>query len=389
VTEPAQTHVDRGSTEPELSAADTIPVLPVMLVGCAAATAVATTLTAQIYLSMLSHGHSLPRMLAWQIIGWCFWGLVAPLVLRVGAGFTGPLRSNVRQVALAIALGLVLIVVHVLVKAALMVLLQPLDPVSIYTIAAAIYGELQSAVATDLIVYVLSLLAGNLLGARRLQRHHEQRESRLQVELARAQLHALRLEIQPHFLFNTLNSVAALIRLKENGRALEMEIGLSDLMRTTVDGPTDHLVALSTEIDFVKRYIDLQRTRFADRLEVDYQIGDDCRAVSVPTFLLQPLVENALRHGASPQAQRCHVQIGAKHEGRRLRLWVRDDGVGLPPAFDLARDAGTGLSNTHSRLRQIYGAGASFEIRAGEVAGTIVEMMFPVTSTLPRAVPAT
>ena len=377
------TQSDRGA-KPEVSAADTIPVWPVMLVACAITAAVASTLTAQIYVSMISHGHSFVRILAWQAAGWCFWGVVAPVVLRVGAGFTGRPRRDARNLLRTFGLGVALIAWHVVLKAQLIVWLQPFAPVTHETFESALVGEFVAILPTDLIVYVLSLVAGTALGAHRLARYHERRESRLEIELARAQLHALRLEIQPHFLFNTLNSVAALIRLKENDRALDMVLGLSDLMRTTLDGPKDHLVALSTELHFVKRYIDLQQARFADRLEVDYQIGEDCHAVSVPTFLLQPLVENAIRHGAAPQTQRCHVQVGAKSEGGRLRLWVVDDGVGLPPAFDMLRDAGTGLTNTQSRLTQIYGAAASFEVRAGEVAGTIVEMMFPLTPAVQR-----
>ena len=146
------------------------------------------------------------------------------------------------------------------------------------------------------------------------------------MELARAQLEALRLEIHPHFLFNTLNSIAALIRVKDNSRALEMLLGLSELMRATVDGPRDHLVPLSTEIDFVRRYVDLQRARFADRLDIRWDVDAAALTVPVPTLLLQPLVENAVRHGTAPQSRRCAVTIAAPCRRRpappaRLGRW--------------------------------------------------------------------
>jgi two-component system LytT family sensor kinase len=215
----------------------------------------------------------------------------------------------------------------------------------------------------------------------------ELRESRLETDLARAQLDALRLEIQPHFLFNTLNSIAALIRLGDNPGALKMLLGLSDLMRITVDRPKQHLVPLGAEIDFLQRYVNLQQTRFADRLHVDYRIEEQCRGIAVPTFLLQPLVENAIRHGGAGQSQRYSVEVGARCEGARLRVWVSDDGIGLPQGFDLARDAGTGLRNTQSRLLRIYGRMADFAVRPRVPAGTVVEMTLPsdrVTDVLPR-----
>jgi LytS/YehU family sensor histidine kinase len=206
------------------------------------------------------------------------------------------------------------------------------------------------------------------------------REARLATELARAQLDALRLEVQPHFLFNTLNSIAALIRMQDNAGALKMLLGLGDLMRITVDRPTAHVVPLASEMDFLQRYVDLQQTRFADRLNVVYRIDEDCRSVPVPTFMLQPLVENAIRHGVTPRTQPCHLEIGASRAGGRLRLWITDDGAGLPVGFALASHAGTGLRNTQSRLRQIYGDGAAFTVAASSPSGTRVEIVIPAAA---------
>ena len=126
----------------------------------------------------------------------------------------------------------------------------------------------------DACLFAFLLIGGNAYSGNQRARRLDLRESRLEAELARAQLDALRLEIQPHFLFNTLNSISALIRLKDHDGALKMLLGLSDLMRSAVERPKHQLVALSAEIEFVKRYVDLQRVRFADRLEVRYQIAD-------------------------------------------------------------------------------------------------------------------
>jgi signal transduction histidine kinase len=347
-----------------------------MLLAWGIALVLALAISGQVYLSMMTHGHSLARLFGWQFGNWGFWAFAAPLVLRVGGQLTGSRRMRNRLVAV-VALGLALTVAHGAITAGITVWIRPFHPLRTGTLLQVFRGQLPSLFIMDVFVYSILVVGGSAYAGHRRARQLDLRESRLEAELARAQLHALQLEIQPHFLFNTMNSIAALIRLKDHDGALKMLLGLSDLMRTAVERPRDQLVTLSAEIEFVKRYVDLQRTRFADRLQVQYQIGENCQEMTIPTFLLQPIVENALRHGAAPRSGACHVQIGASADAGRLRLWVRDDGAGLPRDFDIERDAGTGLSNTRSRLAQLYGAAASFDVRAGEAAGTIVEMAFP------------
>jgi LytS/YehU family sensor histidine kinase len=151
-------------------------------------------------------------------------------------------------------------------------------------------------------------------------------------------------------------------------------------MRRNLDDIRDQFVPLSTEIEWITRYVSLQQTRFGERLEVDYQIGEDCLHVPVPTLLLQPIVENAIRHGAARQAQRCRIVIGAALEPHRLTVWVADDGAGLPADFDVNREAGTGLRNTRSRLGHIYGTAARLELRRGAPAGTTAVIELPITT---------
>ena len=365
--------------------ADSLPIGRAMLLATGIAVVLALAVSAAVYLSMLHHGHSFVRMFGWQLGNWGYWALLAPLVLKTGERLGGP-RPAPLDLALWFLAGLAIIAMHAVVAATVTVYLRPFYPLASGTFTGAILGQVPSLLIIDVMAIGILLATGSAYAARRRARQLDLRESRLEAALARAQLDALRLEIQPHFLFNTLNSVSALIRLKEHDNALRMLIGLSDLLRAAVDQPKDQLVALTSEIDFVKRYVDLQRVRFADRLDVRYEIGEDCTGLAVPTFLLQPIVENALRHGAAPQTQRCHVEIGASADSGRLRLWVADDGAGLPQDFDLTRHAGTGLSNTRSRLAQLYGAAATLEVRAGKAAGTIVEIAFPAST--PLAAPA-
>jgi LytS/YehU family sensor histidine kinase len=205
----------------------------------------------------------------------------------------------------------------------------------------------------------------------------ELRDSQLQAELAWAQLEALRLEIRPHFLFNTLNAIAALIRRGANDQALEMLLGLGDLMRTTLDRAGEHVVALGTEIEFTRRYVELQRARFSDRLDVAYDVDESCSDVPVPTFLLQPLVENALHHGIARTAGRCRMEIGARLEDGRLRVWVTDSGAGLPSGFTVKEHARTGLGNIRARLDRLYGAAAQFDVTAASPGGTTARVVLP------------
>jgi len=207
-------------------------------------------------------------------------------------------------------------------------------------------------------------------------RRAELRESRLETELARAQLETLRVQIQPHFLFNTLGSIAALVRRQRNAQALEMLVGLSDFLRATLERSERPWVPLREELDVLSLYVDLQRVRFADRLRVEIDAEEGTLEQPVPTLILQPLVENAIRHGIAPRAAPGTITVQAHLDAERLHLSVADDGAGLPEGFDAARDAGIGLGNVRSRLEQLEGV-ASFEIKPREGGGTVARVELP------------
>jgi two-component system LytT family sensor kinase len=193
----------------------------------------------------------------------------------------------------------------------------------------------------------------------------------------RARLEALRLEIQPHFLFNTLNSIAALIRVRANDQALTMLLGLGELMRATIDRSPSQVTPWPIELGFTRGYIELQQVRFGDRLDVAYDVEPSTDGCQVPAFLLQPIVENAFRHGIGGRAGHCRLELAASMAGGRLRVTVRDDGAGVPAGFDLTRDAGTGLSNIRTRLRNLYGPTASLNVAPAAGGGTLVVLDLP------------
>jgi two-component system LytT family sensor kinase len=348
---------------------DSPSMLWVSVIGAATAAFLALATASQTYLSMLTHGHSFVRLLVWQLGCWSFWAIVAPWVVRISG------RQGFWRLA---GLGVGLTIVQSVIATAFAVWSQPYIPFVSYDFGHALVNLWWFPFLVDPLVYGLLIVGGRAFAAYEHGRRLELRESQLEAQLTRAQLDALRLEIQPHFLFNTLNSIAALIRVHDNAGALSMLLGLSDLMRATLEEPAGHFVPLGHEIHLIKQYVDLQQVRFGDRLEVAYHVDAACEALAIPILLLQPLVENALRHGLAPNARRCHIVIGASTQNRdQLRLWVKDDGAGLPLGFDVGRDAGTGLRNTRSRLGRLYGQAATLSVRPNAGAGTIVELTVP------------
>ncbi len=349
----------------------------VLAIGAVCALFIALSVTAQTYLSMLGHGHSFWRMLLWQLSVSGLWALMAPALVRLGAAFhssgTGARRAWLQVLAAA----LISIALHMAVTALVSLYLLPFVPVVVTDWLTAFRAQFESQFATDILVFTMLIGLGRVMAVNARANRLALRESRLEAELARAHLEALRLEIQPHFLFNTLNSIAALIRMQANQKALDMLLGLSSLMRATVDRPATQLTPLSAELEFVRQYLDLQSVRFGDRLDVDFSVDDASLPMLVPSFLLQPLVENALRHGVSRKAGRSRLAVTTAVIGAFLHVVVDDDGAGLPPGFDLAKDAGTGLRNIRVRLQQLYGQSASLTINAAPLEGTQVVIVLP------------
>jgi two-component system, LytTR family, sensor kinase len=360
----------------------------IWMCGFVLAAAAATSASMQTYVSMQTHGHAFGRLLSVELVCWGFWAAVAPLLVAQGSHFADPGRVRAREWRRAVALGVGLIVAHVVANAAAMVTIQPFQPVDTYNFQAALAMEARSMWMFDMLACTIPLLVGYGADAYARAQRLALRESRLEADLARAQLDALRLEIEPHFLFNTLNSIASLIRAESPERALSMLLGLGDLMRSTLDtpGPTTTLVA---ELAFVQRYIALQRVRFMDRLSVEYAIQPECELCEVPTFLLQPLVENAFRHGVARRSGPCTIEVSARIDAGRLHIRIRDDGAGLPAGFSVATNAGVGFRNTQSRLERGYGGAASLSVSSRASGGTDVDIVLPVTCAPAETMQAT
>ena len=206
----------------------------------------------------------------------------------------------------------------------------------------------------------------------RSSRERERQAAALATELVQARLQALKMQINPHFLFNTLNTISALVHDDPNA-ADRMVVRLSDLLRRTLDRGETQEVPLREEVEFLRSYLEIEQTRFGDRLAVDIRVEPDTQDLMVPFLLLQPLVENAIRHGIEPREEPGHIEVRARRDGDRLELRVKDNGDGLPDAP--ARE-GIGLANVRSRLMHLYDEEASIDLANN--SGLEVRIRLPV-----------
>jgi len=194
----------------------------------------------------------------------------------------------------------------------------------------------------------------------RESRDRELRASQLETRLVEAQLKTLQQQLHPHFLFNTLNAISALMH-RDVAAADRTLVRLSDLLRLTLERLGEHEVTLDEELDFLRKYLDIERTRFADRLIVRFEIENETLQALVPTLLLQPLVENAIKHGVARKAGAGHIDVTARRDNDKLWIEIRDDGVGLSEDALTALHKGIGVSTTRARLQHQFGADYRFE----------------------------
>jgi LytS/YehU family sensor histidine kinase len=205
-------------------------------------------------------------------------------------------------------------------------------------------------------------------------REREAQQSQLAAQLAEAQLGALRMQLHPHFLFNSLNAIGVLVRDQNTRDASRMLELLGGMLRQVLHGNKRLEVPLSDEVEFIERYLAIEQVRFSDRLRVRWAVDASVRDALVPEFILQPLVENAIRHGLANRADGGTIEVGAHGEGENIVLTVSDDGAGYDPRGDTV---GVGLANVRARLQTLYGESGRLNIHRAPRGGTTVMLRFP------------
>lgn len=219
-----------------------------------------------------------------------------------------------------------------------------------------------------LVFYFALLGAGTALEAR-------DRASTLSVQLAQAQVRALQMQLHPHFLFNTLHAIRVLVREDPAGAERTLVL-LGDLLRQTLAGAHSQTVTLQQELAFLGLYLDIERTRFSDRLSIEYNVAPDTLDLPVPNLILQPLVENAIRHGVAHRSEPSTITVSGRRQDGVLSLSVRNDGP--PLASSGIEPAGIGLATTRERLAHLYGADASLTLCDLPEGGVQAEVRLPV-----------
>jgi len=237
-----------------------------------------------------------------------------------------------------------------------------------------------------LIIYIAMAALLYALKFRRHQREKEHQALMLQHQLAQTQLQMLRMQLNPHFLFNTLNALGSLMR-KDVETADEMLLALTEFLRSTLNEHGTLVASLERELALTERYLQIERIRFPGRLQVEVLVDPRTLSLSVPSFLLQPLVENSIRHGIAPRASGGHIWIRAALEPGLLNLSVEDDGLGADTPTRRTSGQGLGLSNTRERLRQHHGPRATMEAGPLPGGGFRVEIRIPLLPELSESHP--
>jgi two-component system LytT family sensor kinase len=338
-----------------------VPQLPLFVI----ATGFGLSSTVQAYsMRMIEEGAASQRSL-WPLLGlnlvyWYVPALLAPSIMAVALQYQlGRVRWPT-QAAVHVAGALAYSVVHTGVLLVARVLLFPEGrPWS----AAALwkYARIDYLRQLDWLLMTYLFLVG-LAHALAYRRESETRAldaAHLETRLMEAQLQALQRQLHPHFLFNTLNTISGLMRINLNAADLMID-RLGDLLRMTLDTSSAQQVPLKQELEVLQKYLEIEQTRFESRLAISMHIDFETLDALVPNLVLQPLVENAVRHGIAPHARPGWIAIHAAREGSRLKIDIRDSGNGLPPDRLMALNRGVGLGNTRARLEHLYPSAHQF-----------------------------
>jgi two-component system, LytTR family, sensor kinase len=311
--------------------------------------------------------------LGWNLSSCYLWMLLSPIPIALARWVGFEARAWRRALAVHVPTALILALVHHFVY--LTIYWQLGSPIRIQqtTLAEVLRVSLPWRMHDALVVYTLLVLCLYVLHHVRAGEAERGRRSKLESQLVRSRLEALRMQLQPHFLFNTLNSISALV-LEDPKQAKAMIAKLGDFLRLALEAPRSAEVPVHEELRFLEGYLAIQRLRFQDRLTVSLDVAEDTLNLPVPHLVLQPLVENALRHGLSRRPGPAALEVRSRREGEVLLMEVEDNGVGLPP--QLAE--GVGLTNTRARLRVCYGDAASLELSSRAEGGVLARLRLPV-----------
>lgn len=304
------------------------------------------------------------------------WFCFTPWLLWVGRRFYVDRTQGLARIATQVVLAIATAIIH---RALYDLIFMPLrqTPERPFTWARFYYSVIGSF-DYGVLVYGVAILVIHAIAYHHRFQQEQVRNSQLQAELATAQLQALRMQLHPHFLFNTLNTIAVLIKQDAN-KALHMVELLGDLLRQALKNQQEQEIPLQQELEFLQHYLQIEAIRFGDRLQVHMHTDPETLTARVPRLILQPLAENAIRHGLAKHRRAGVIKISALRQNGELQLRVSDNGEG--PNAGHGKD-GIGLSNTRARLQTLYGEHGRFELAPGENGGAVATIVIPFAETI-------
>ena len=339
-------------------------------------TLVGLAFASQFYLSSTLLGRTITwgQAISYSLGDWYVYALLSWPTLLLARRYPPEGAHPWRTAAIHLGLALLFSLAYVCLRSVVGLVHSRLidEPVSFLEVFRPL---LASTFPYNLLIYGVIVTISHALDYYR--KYHERTVHALELEkhLTEARLQSLLRQLQPHFLFNTLNGIASLMHSDVNA-ADKMLVRLSELLRLTMHHRGQALTPLREEIAFIEKYLEIERIRFRDRLATEINVAPDVLDVPVPSLLIQPLVENAIRHGVEPQSHSGRVVVEVRREGAGVLLAVRDNGKGIPEG-GFTRE-GIGLANTRARLRELYGDRHGFELRNAAAGGLEVRIILPV-----------
>src|SRR5215469_7493125 len=312
-----------------------------------------------------------------NLVQFYLWAILSPFVFRFSRRFPIELRPlNIRNLLLYFPALISFAGIHQALHLAVLWSITPRWRQKYPALMDCYRAYFAFGFYIDLIIALLIVIAVHALLYYQNFRASELAQSSLKTQLAEAQLTALKMQLHPHFLFNTLHSISSLV-LEDPQKANSMIARLGDFLRLTIDNSEQQLVTLKEETEFLRCYLDIEQVRFGDRLAVAFDLEPQTLSAQVPHLILQPVVENAIQHAIAPRAAQGQINIEAKRLDSLLRIAVSDNGPGLTSNAIPSAKKCVGLTNVRTRLQQIYGPDFRFELMNGRNGGLTVVMEIP------------
>jgi sensor histidine kinase YesM len=339
-------------------------------------TIIGLSFASQFYLSSALFGYhtvTWGQAISVTLGDWYVWALLSLPIVWFARRFPLQRRNWGKLVVIHTAASLVVCILYVVIRAGVGQLQNPLLGMTT-TFGGTIQKLLLKNSFLNLLIYWIIVSVSLAFDYYRKFRDREVQAADLERRLAEAKLMALQMQLNPHFLFNALHTISALMH-KDVEAADSMIARLSELLRLALENTDANLVPLRQELDFLRRYLEIEQTRFGDRLRVNMDFSAETLEAQVPNLVLQPLVENAIRHGVEPHRKRGLIELRAHRKGARLVIEVHDNGESVGD-FDSLRE-GVGLSNTRARLEHLYGSAQRFELDRSDKTGLVARMSIP------------